>query len=104
MNLILADMPLEADEQVKWIESQITGLDLRALVSELAAVHSAAPPAESLDRVLAEHTSAVLSTGLKALPRDRFQRILKQPRLLFDLQRLVLEKGGEHWNQFRSSD
>ena len=102
MNLMLADMPLESDAQIHWLEEHLVGLELRALASELAAIHGDVAPAQPLDSLLAAERGAVLSAGLKILPRERFQILLKQPRLLFDLQSLVIDEGGAYWNQIQN--
>jgi hypothetical protein len=98
MRLIALEIPDDPSALPGWLERQMTGLDLGALVAELEAVHGPRPAEPgALDRVLGDRRSEVLERGLSALPPDRLGRLLRRPRLLLDLQALVLVEGGSHW-------
>ena len=96
MKLVMATFPDEPAALADWIEQQLVGLDLEALVAELLAVHGDTP-GPSLEFVLGEYRSAVLSSGLKVLPADRLGLFLSHPRLLLDLQECVLTDGKAYW-------
>ena len=97
MKLVMATFPDEPAALADWIEQQLVGLDLGALVAELLAVHGDTP-GPSLEIVLGEYRFAVLSSGLKVLPADRLGLFLKHPRLLLDAQEFVLTDGGAYWD------
>jgi hypothetical protein len=94
---IALDMPEDEAELPAWLERQVVGERLGALVAELEAIHG--PPARtaSLDQALGDRRDAVLRDGLSSLPPDRLGLLLRQPRLLLQLQELVLVSGGPHW-------
>jgi hypothetical protein len=52
-----------------------------------------------LEPILGRHRETVLARGLSALPADRLGALLRQPRLLLDLQELVLVSGGSYWRE-----
>lgn len=100
MKLYAPDIPDDPAELPGWLERHLTGLDLAALVSELEAVHGPGPEgAATLDRVLGDRRGEVLDRGLAALPPDRLRHLLRRPRLLLELQDLVLSSGGDHWRR-----
>lgn len=98
MNLTFMDIPDDPADLAGWLERRLAGLDLAALVAELAAVHGGAGAAPSLDELLGGHRDAVLRGGLGALPRDRLGQLLRHPACLPELQELVLTAGGPHWD------
>jgi len=88
-----------------WLEGQLVSLDLGALIAELEAVHG--PPAEgdpTLEGVIGGHRDAVLAEGLAALPSGALGTLLRHPRLLLELQGLVLASGGERWTRAVAPD
>lgn len=102
MKLIVASIPDGHVARVRWLEQHLTGLQLRELVSELAAVHGAPKSITTLVDALAGFRDAVLTNGLAALPPERIQRLLCEPTLLFELQDLVLVEGGAYWQALPS--
>jgi hypothetical protein len=94
---IALDMPEDEAELASWLERLVVGERLGALVAELEGIHG--PPARtaSLDQALGDRRDAVLRDGLASLPPDRLGLFLRQPRLLLQLQELVLVSGCPHW-------
>jgi len=100
MKLVALDIPEDSTALAAWLEQRLTGLDLGALVAELDAVHGvSAGSSETIENVLGPRRDAVLTEGLVALPREALGRLLRRPRLLLDLQELVLVEGGVHWQR-----
>ncbi len=103
MSLVTATIPEDPAQLAGWLERQLAGLHLGALVAELAAVHPdiAGPP---LEEVLGEHREAILAGGLSALQPAALHQLLRHPRLLLQLQELVLLEGGAYWQRLLSKD
>jgi hypothetical protein len=99
MKLIALEIPEDASDLANWLEGHLVGLDLSALVAELEAVHGSASPPFSVETILGNQRDAVLSQGLASLPPDRLRPLLRHPRLLLDLQELILSSGGPHWRR-----
>ena len=99
MNLIALEIPEDPALLPGWLEEHLVSTDLAALVAELEAVHGqhGGEPVPSLDQVLHGQRDALLARGLKTLPGDRLRALLCRPRLLLDLQELLLASGGPHW-------
>jgi hypothetical protein len=97
MRLIALEIPDDAAALAGWLEGHLVGLDLAALVAELEAVHGAARKPVSLDQLLGSRREAIRERGLAALPPDRLRFLLRQPRLLPDLQEWLLIEGGPYW-------
>jgi hypothetical protein len=98
MNLDALDIPDDPAQVPAWLEHHVMGLDLGQLVTDLTAFHEPRPgPRPSLDEVLGNRKASVLRQGLQALPRETIRQFLLQPRLLLDLQEVVLRDGGPHW-------
>jgi hypothetical protein len=98
MRLVAFEIPDEPTELPAWLESQLLGFELAALVAELEAIHGdLGPNALPLDRLLGSDRGAMLERGLSALPLDRLREFLHHPRRLLDLQELVLVEGGAYW-------
>ena len=51
-----------------------------------------------LDRLLGGQKPSLLSRGLGVLPAESLRQLLLHPRLLLDLQELVLREGGPYWD------
>jgi hypothetical protein len=100
VRLIALEIPDDQARLPGWLEEQLLSFDLAALVAELEAVH---PPARGagtpLGDILGQNRGAVLEKGLSALPPARLRQLLRQPRLLLDLQELILVEGGEYWRK-----
>jgi hypothetical protein len=103
MNLVSMTIPDNPAELPTWLETQLVGLDLAALVAELAAVHgrATAPP---LKDVLGNQQADVLAGGLAALPRAALEEFLRHPLLLLELQELVLCEGGPYWQEIATGN
>jgi hypothetical protein len=103
MNLIALEIPDDPAALPGWLDRLLVGLDLAALVAELSAVHGPETDhATSVHELLGDQRDAVLAGGLAALPPDRLRRLLCLPRLLLDLQELVLTSGGPYWERLSS--
>ncbi|MFN4260705.1 MAG: hypothetical protein ACK4RK_15520 [Gemmataceae bacterium] len=100
MKLCIMDFPAEPSELAPWLERQLVGPRLAELVAELAAVHKVENGSHaSLNELLAHYQTPILSQGLSVLPAPQLSRLLRQPRLLLELQALVLEQGGSYWDR-----
>jgi hypothetical protein len=102
MRLIALDIPDAASDLPGWLEGHLTGPELAALVAELQAVHGHAAntsPPLSLETILGSQRDAVLARGLESLPPDRLRQLLRHPRLLLDLQDLIVSAGGAYWQE-----
>jgi hypothetical protein len=104
MRLIALEIPDDAPALAGWLEGRLVGLDLAALVAELEAVHGPARKPFALEQVLGNRRDAVLTHGLEALPHARLRILLTQPRLLLELQELILVAGEAHWQQRAASN
>jgi hypothetical protein len=103
MSLAIESVPDDPALLLRWLEERMVGGELRALVAELAALHNASPPRESIrDRLGPARVEAVLQNGLRALAppegEELAQHLLRQPYHLLELQALVLSEGGPYWD------
>lgn len=94
------DMPDEPARMAAWLEAQLAGPDLAALVDELSAFREA-PPGMPPDvgELLGEWQEPVLAGGLRLAPPDVVRRLLAWPERLLDLQELVFARGGRYWDR-----
>jgi hypothetical protein len=101
MRLIALEIPDQASDLAAWLEGHLAGTDLAALVAELEAVHGRGGglPPVALDTVLGSERDAVLARGLALLPPEPTGQLLRHPRLLLDLQELILREGGAYWHK-----
>jgi hypothetical protein len=100
MKLLALDILDDPAERPAWLEWHLVGLDLAALVADLEAIHGPTPKASpTLADLLGNRLEAVLKTGLAALPDRPFHQLLRRPRVLPELQELVLTQGGDHWSR-----
>lgn len=99
MNLPSLEIPAKSDELADWLESQLLGEQLRALVAELMAMHPSDGQQDSLQEVIGGSRADLLDNGLGALSREQMLCLLRQPTLLLDLQECVLVEGGSYWQQ-----
>jgi hypothetical protein len=98
MKLYAFDIPNEPAMLPAWLESQLMAPHLVQLVTELNVLRGA--PAESrwsLGEVLGAQRAKVLQGGLGTLPHVRLRELVRQPDLLLELQRLILDEGGDYW-------
>lgn len=98
MILFALDLPDDPARLPGWLERHLVGMHLAELVAELSAVH-AGPLSEgtSLQEVLGPRLELVLEEGLSVLPPATLQQLLREPRLLLDLQELILTSGESYW-------
>lgn len=100
MTVLALEIPDDPADLPAWLDGHLVGPDLSALVAELEAIHGGDAPADSTIRgALGPDLDAVLRRGLGAAPRLLLARLLRRPRLLLDLQELVLTEGGPHWDR-----
>jgi hypothetical protein len=103
MKLIALEMPDDAADLAGWLEGQLVGLDLSTLVAELETIgglgEGPATPPLSLETILGKERDAVLAHGLASLAQDRVRQLLRHPRLLLDLQELILSSGRPYWHR-----
>ncbi len=100
MTVELLEIPDDTQALPRWLESQLVGTDLAALVAQLEAVHGASTAgATSLDEVLGGNRASVLRDGLGGLKSDQLRKLLVNPRLLLDLQEALLLEGGPYWTR-----
>ncbi|MEJ7636408.1 MAG: hypothetical protein WKF75_00070 [Singulisphaera sp.] len=99
MKLHVAGLPEDPAALPGWLEGHLVGLDLAALVAELEAIRGTPADGPALREVLGSQFDAVLTAGLDGLPAEALRRLLVRPRLLLDLQELVLGSGSDYWDR-----
>jgi hypothetical protein len=100
----IGDVPDDPERLGGWLEGHLVGLELGNLTTELAAVHQrAGDDKSSLGDILGEQRSELLEDGLSTLSAGQMRRILQTPRLLMELQELILSEGGSYWVQLAGS-
>lgn len=104
--LVLSAFPALRTDLGHWLERQLVGGRLGDLIAELAAVHFATARLKVyLPPLLRGHRkAAVLNAGFAGLSERRHIALLRHPRLLLDLQELVLAFGGKYWDSVRPGD
>src|SRR2546421_7439834 len=104
MTLYALDIPDDPAQLPGWLERHLVGLDLGALVAELAAVHGAAPGGgPPIQELLGGSLELVPTRGLRAVPPVVLKQLLVQPHRLLDLQEWVLSRGGPYWERLSAS-
>src|SRR4051794_34020162 len=99
MKLMAFDIPDQPEQLGVWLERQLVGDDLGALVAELLAVRGKEPAESSLDDAIpATELQRMLSDGMQVAPYDVLQTLLREPMLLLELQTRILEQGGVFWD------
>src|SRR4051794_23301158 len=98
MTVELLEIPDDTQALPRWLENQLVGTDLAALVAQLEAVHGASTAGTSLDEVLGGSRASVLRDGLGGLKSDQLRKLLVNSRLLLDLQEALLLEGGPYWS------
>jgi len=103
VKLLLSDLPETHELTAEWLERQLVGMELSQLVTELAAVHRASRPVDTVRTTLGNDAiSRVLQRGLKELPQELLRKVMIQPFHLFELQELVFAYGGDYWRRKES--
>jgi hypothetical protein len=102
MNLSIFDMPDDAAELKRWLEQKVAGRGLADFIAELSTMHKAggiqtSETNPSLPEVLGAQKASLLDKGLDALTNEQVRTLLRHPNLLWELQDLILEGGGEYW-------
>ena len=86
-----------------WLERRLVSLSLvddAAMLRAIAdTVNPEELPAAALDDILGDRTEQVLTNGLAGLERVRLFQLLRSPEALRELQAIVLEQGGAHWDR-----
>jgi hypothetical protein len=100
---VALSIPDDPAETPGWLERHLVGARLNRLIAELSAAHP-----ETADRHVylapilhGPRRDAVLDRGLAELSRRRITALLMHPRLLLDLQELVLSAGRRYWDEVR---
>lgn len=98
----IAVIPDDIDRLPRWLEERVVGGELRGLVAELAGVHGAKQPPDSVRNRLGPNLPTLLTGGLITLPgpaREKVvQYLLRQPFHLLELQKIILVEGGPYWD------
>lgn len=98
MKLHAMTVPDDLAQLSGWLEQQLLGPDLGALVAELTAVHgTAAGP--GLEEVLGSSAPRLKETGLAGLPAEKLRLLLAHPQLLLDLQEWLLTAESPYWER-----
>jgi hypothetical protein len=92
-------MPDEVSELAVWLERQLVGAELGALVAQLEAVQGERGREVSLPEIVGSELGTVLASGLSRLPAPLLGRLLAQPQTLLELQEMVLSAGGAYWDR-----
>lgn len=99
MKLHTLEIPDDPILLAEWLEGHLMGLQLGPLVTELEVLGGTdKETTHSLHAIPDEQLSIVLQLGLRSLAREQLRQLLRQPRSLLELQRLVLEEGGTYWD------
>jgi hypothetical protein len=100
MILYALDIPDDPARLPGWLERHLVGMHLAELVAELSAAH-AGPVSEgtTLQEALGAHLESVLEEGLGRVPPQTLQQLLREPRLLLDLQEVIFACGEAYWDR-----
>ena len=96
MSLAITTMPDDPKDWPPWLEEQLVGDRLGEVVGELLAFHRPTT-AMTLADALGTQRKEVLSNGLTVLSPERIRQLVTHPKLLLELQELVLIEGGDYW-------
>lgn len=104
--LRIATVPEDRGEIAAWIERHLVGARLGELAAELSAVHAltAVQPAALAPLLRNGRRRAVLERGLCELSPRRLSELMTHPRLLLQVQEIVLPWGGTNWDAVRPID
>ena len=103
MSLVVTNMPENPASLARWLDEQLVGDRLGELVAELAGVQTPTLESGSLRDVLGDALSGVLDRGLDAAEPAAVRGLLRQPRLLLELQERVFLEGGTYWQKLPRS-
>lgn len=98
MKFLLSTLPDDTASQARWLEEHLLGLDLAGVVTELKAMGDAREEPISLDAALGDVLPQILRSGLGQLTTSHIQTMLRNPRLLLELQTRIFLEGGDYWN------
>jgi hypothetical protein len=99
MNLITMTIPDNPADLVPWLEQRLMAPDFGRFAAELSALYPEPPEQrEPSHLVLRAWLPRVLETGLREVPPELLQRLLRQPTTLTDLQEQLLAEGGPYWD------
>jgi hypothetical protein len=99
MSFLVLDIPEQNAELAPWLERQLVGLHLADLVAELEAFQVALPRGGDLQKIFGGDLDNLLEDGLAAASEQQIRDLLGHPRLLIELQELVLLEGGPRWDE-----
>jgi hypothetical protein len=102
----ILDFPDDPAAIASWLEKKLVGVELSRVVAELELVHgvSGSQSQRNPSDPIGERRNDVLKQGLGVLPRTALSALLRQPRLLLDLQEQVLLEGGPYWQKLNRQD
>jgi hypothetical protein len=92
----LVDLLDRPDDLPEAIEERIVGPDLWELVSDLERFHG---PVQAPVAIAADMLTRILNNGLVGLSDDEFHALMRQPRTLLQVQKVVLSHGSEYWDE-----
>jgi hypothetical protein len=98
MKFLLATLPDDTASQARWLEEHLLGLDLAGVVTELKAMGGGREEPVGLDAALGDVLPQILRSGLGQLTTAHIQTMLRNPRLLLELQTRIFLEGGDYWN------
>ncbi len=96
MKCLIAERPDTHIEQIQWLESLLTGHDLRQYVSELLAVDNKVETLE-LQQLPDFELSQVLQNGLEDSSPQLVSQLINEPSCLLQLHDEVFQHGGDYW-------
>ncbi len=102
MSVSIIQIPDDPHRLAHWLEEVITGPQLARVIRELCLLQDRQPlfpPVKPLAEVLGAESTVVLQRGLQALSLHQIRELTAEPELLLELQELLLEEGGDYWNQ-----
>lgn len=97
---------ISLDRPVEWVVQQLETALLSPRLPEVAAslrrLLGTPHTQDTLPDVLGEYDQQVLAEGLRALPRERLNHLLRQPELLSELQEEILLAESPYWERLLS--
>lgn len=99
MTLSVLDIPDTPAEVGPWLDRHLVGLTLGTLIADLSTVHAkkAMNPPPTLESALGDRLPGVLRGGLRQASRNGISVMLRNPKLLLDLQERLIAGGGPYW-------
>jgi hypothetical protein len=96
MNLILATMPDDPQEQAAWFDRLLVSGDCGALAAEIHAL-AGNRTERSLKEILGDEQAMILASGTAAMSEHTRRELLRSPNAIFALQEVILMDGGSYW-------